>query len=152
MHWFGFEWFMRTENYLWFAPLMPYLFIIVIISNSKINSFLTPINIWERRSYMKSLEDSRTVFRCAHLYALRTALLRHTEITTLNQQDTCLNKLSKEELLTKCCLRWIAVFFLIVLLTEGNHPSFFSNGISLFLSFSKTPCKASICQIKRSKH
>lgn len=36
--------------------------------------------------------------------------------------------------------------------TDGSHPSFFSRGISLLLSFSKTSCNASIWQSEQHKH
>lgn len=35
--------------------------------------------------------------------------------------------------------------------TEGSQPSFFSRGISLLLSFSKTSCNASICRRRKKK-
>lgn len=36
--------------------------------------------------------------------------------------------------------------------TDGSHPSFFSRGISLLLSFSKTSCNASIWQNEQHKN
>lgn len=113
-------------------------------------------NIWEHKSYRKSHGDSCTACRYARLYARRRAPLRHTAIIKTIQIHKIAGKFCRVTYWIREKHKWEMqsnqpVWSFLIwcrLHTEGSQPSFFSNGISLLLSFSKTSCNASICREK----
>lgn len=114
-----------------------------------------------RRSCRKFLSDSCTACRCALLYARRTAPRRHTATAPTRRRVVKTHFWSKRDIprvttFFKCSpqntsspsLRLCETTQELVR-TDGSHPSFFSKGISLLLSFSRTSCNASIWQSKQ---
>lgn len=134
--------------------------------------FFSFTDILGHRSYRTFLSDSCTACRCALLYARRTAPRRHTGTraprmrkiseykNTLSKNYTCRQNIRLSALFDTS----VYLIFLFspltvpfqttqeLIQTDGSHPSFFSDGISLLLSFSKTSCNASIWQNEQHKN